>query len=39
MPAPRSILAFNDPWHDSSFCMFGEREVVHVESVRVTRRK
>jgi carbamoyltransferase len=39
MPAPRSILAFNDPWHDSSFCMFGEREVVHVESERFTRRK
>ena len=36
--SPR-ILAFNDPWHDSSFCFYGDDEVVHIESERFTRHK
>jgi carbamoyltransferase len=39
MTHPSSILAFNDPWHDSSFCFFGADEVVHCEAERFTRRK
>lgn len=34
-----SILAFNDPIHDSSFCMYQRTGIVHVEIERLTRRK
>ena len=34
-----SILAFNDPWHDSSFCIFGSDSIIHVEVERFSRRK
>ena len=37
MMAP--ILAFNDPWHDSSFVLFDRGAAFHVESERFTRRK
>ncbi|MCB1380248.1 MAG: hypothetical protein KDK89_18050 [Alphaproteobacteria bacterium] len=33
------ILAFNDPWHDSSFFFSGRGSVVHVECERRSRRK
>lgn len=33
------VLAFNDPLHDSSFCIYSAETVTHVESERVTRRK
>ncbi len=33
------LLAFNDPWHDSSFFLSDSRGSLHVESERFTRRK
>jgi carbamoyltransferase len=36
---PPPILAFNDPYHDSSFCMYGHAGVVHVEMERFSRVK
>jgi carbamoyltransferase len=39
MPPASAVLAFNDPWHDSSFCIYRENEIVHVESERHTRRR
>ena len=38
MKDPNQILAFNDPWHDSSFCLYGD-QIVHIESERYTRVK
>ena len=35
LPDSNCILAFNDPWHDSSFCFYGDNQVVHIESERV----
>ena len=35
----RPLLAFNDPWHDSSFFFADASRAVHVESERFTRRK
>jgi len=34
-----SVLAFTDPFHDSSFCMYEPDRIVHVESERFTREK
>jgi carbamoyltransferase len=34
-----AILAFNDPYHDSSFCLHDGNGIVHVEMERFTRRK
>jgi carbamoyltransferase len=39
MPQSNSVLAFNDPWHDSSFCLYGDTEIVHIECERFTRNK
>jgi carbamoyltransferase len=39
MLPPNRVLAFNDPWHDSSFCFYGDDRVVHIESERFTRHK
>ena len=36
---PPAVLAFNDPWHDSSFCIYDANGVTHVEMERFTRRK
>jgi carbamoyltransferase len=36
---PSGILAFNDPYHDSSFCVYSENELVHIEVERFTRVK
>ena len=36
---PPPILAFNDPIHDSSFCMYQQTGITHVEIERFTRRK
>jgi carbamoyltransferase len=36
---PPPILAFNDPYHDSSFCMYDKDGVIHVEMERFTRMK
>src|SRR5438477_7038061 len=36
---PLPILAFNDPVHDSSFCMYEERGIVHIETERFSRMK
>ena len=33
------VLAFTDPYHDSSFCMYGAGGVTHIESERFTRNK
>jgi carbamoyltransferase len=33
------ILAFNDPYHDSSFCLYGPDEIRHVEIERLSRVK
>jgi carbamoyltransferase len=35
----RPILAFNDPWHDSSFFFSQPQGSTHIESERFTRRK
>jgi hypothetical protein len=37
----RQIVSWlsNDPWHDSSFCFYGDEEIVHIESERFTRVK
>ena len=35
----RPILAFNDPWHDSSFFFLEPSGPTHIESERFTRRK
>src|SRR5579863_10144969 len=34
-----AILAFNDPWHDSAFFLYGRERSLHIESERLTRRK
>lgn len=34
-----AIIAFNDPWHDSSFCIYDDAGVRHFELERFTRRK
>src|SRR5262249_24545931 len=39
MTQSNRILAFNNPWHDSSFCFYGDNEIVHIESERFTRHK
>jgi len=36
---PPPILAFNDPIHDSSFCMYRKTGITHVEIERFTRKK
>ena len=33
------MLAFNDSYHDSSFCIYGPRDIVHIEVERFTRIK
>jgi carbamoyltransferase len=33
------VLAFNDPYHDSSFCLCDHDAIVHVELERFTRQK
>ena len=33
------VLAFTDPFHDSSFCMYETDAVTHIESERFTRQK
>jgi len=35
----QSVLAFNDPWHDSSFFFRDTNRIVHVEAERFSRRK
>src|SRR5260221_11907853 len=37
--AGSGILAFNDPGHGSSFCLYAPDEVVHVELERLSRVK
>lgn len=39
MTNPPAVLAFNDPWHDSNFCIYDGDTVKHVESERFTRRR
>src|SRR5690348_9384450 len=34
-----AVLAFNDPWHDSNFCIYDDENIKHVESERFTRRR
>src|SRR3954453_13784230 len=36
---PPAILSFNDPYHDSSFCIYDTNGSTHVEMERFTRRK
>jgi carbamoyltransferase len=39
MPQVPRIVSFNDPYHDSSFCIFKNGEFTHVEVERLTRIK